>query len=111
MDPISEGSFVLQNLVIWGGAVSSYYFGITIRKYGFSNLDTPPILKQFLVAIPICILVVAPFVAALQGATSANLAAFLVTSAVIMEHGMFLNEKVAGLIQSGRPSSAADTGG
>lgn len=97
MTVIDDGNFLLQNILVWIAPFAAYYFGILIRKYGFQNPESPPLTQQCLVAIPICIIVVMPFIGFLNSAISSDIPAYLTTMAVIMEHGMIMNEKAATL--------------
>ena len=91
----SSWEAVGQNLLVWVVPWLAYYLGIFIRKRVFPGQDSPPLLDQFLLGIPICLVVVSPLLAVLEGAilsSSDGVPAYLFTIGVIMEHGMVLHE-------------------
>ena len=82
--------------LIWVIPFLSYFLGVFIRKKSFVNEDSPELSKQFLMAIPVCLVVVAPIVATLdfKSGLSANWNNYLFTIGVIIEHGMLMQKKL-----------------
>ena len=83
--------FVVMCLVGFG----AYYIGIIIRKVAMPGKDSPALLNQLLLGIPVSLIVVTPLLGVLGAAfrgTELNLFAALTIIGVIMEHGMLLNE-------------------
>lgn len=83
--------FIVMCLVGFG----AYYIGIIIRKIALPSNDSPTLINQLLLGIPVSLVVVTPLLAVLaaafSGAESTQFAA-LTTVGIIMEHGMLLNE-------------------
>ena len=84
-----------QNLLVWVVPWIAYYLGIFIRKRVFPGKDSPSLVDQFLLGIPICLIVVSPLLLVLKGAILSSIdgvPAYLFMIGVIMEHGMVLHE-------------------
>jgi len=82
---------LLYNLFVGGVPFLSYFFGILVRKVVFPGQQSPSLLHQLLLGIPVSLIVVSPLLPVLA-ATKTNLGGFLVTLGIIMEHGMIVNE-------------------
>jgi fructose-specific phosphotransferase system IIC component len=57
-----------------------YYFGIIVRKKVLSGKDSPPLSHQFLLGVPVSLVVVSPMLPV------------MITLGIIIEHGMLVNE-------------------
>lgn len=68
-----------------------YFLGIVIRKVAFPGNKSSPLSHQFLLGIPVSLVVVFPLLPIINKAVS-DLPAFLVTMGIIIEHGMLVNE-------------------
>ncbi|SRR5258706_1728859 len=68
-----------------------YYFGIFVRKKVLPGKESPPLSHQFLLGVPVSLVVVSPLLPVLAAVYS-NTAALFVTLGVIIEHGMLVNE-------------------
>lgn len=83
-----------QIFLVWVMPWLSYYLGIYIRKCVFPGKGSPCLSHQFLLGIPICLVVVSPLLAVLKDAifSDGGAPAYLFMIGVIMEHGMVLHE-------------------
>jgi hypothetical protein len=79
-------------IAVWIAPFFCYYLGIFIRKKCFSSKDSPSYLQQFLMAIPICLVIVSPLVVALQKSFGSHFPTYLFTLGIIIEHGMVMHE-------------------
>lgn len=86
-----EPSYDLNNIILIGLPFTAYFLGIVIRKVAMPGKTSAPLIHQLLLGIPVSLVVVSPFIPVLT-AVNGNLVGFLVTSGVIMEHGMLVNE-------------------
>ena len=86
-----EPNYILANLFGIGAPFVCYYVGICIRKVVLPGKNSPPLGHQFLLGIPVSLVVVSPMLLVLDAAYS-NIPAFLVTLGIIIEHGMLVNE-------------------
>lgn len=91
----SAVEFILQNLAVWAVPFVAYFLGIFIRKHVFPGQDSPPLLKQLLLGIPVCLVVVSPLISAIQESFSSHVPTYLFTVGIIMEHGMIAHETAA----------------
>lgn len=91
-----EPTPLIPLMLIWVVPFGAYYLGVIIRKVAMSKEDSPSLSKQFLMAIPVCLIVVAPIVATLNnnGVLSQSLPSYLFTLGVIIEHGMLMQKKL-----------------
>ena len=97
-------SYMVQNV----GPFAAYFLGIVIRKFALPGKDSPALFRQMLLGIPLSLVVVSPFLGLLQVTDTKT---FLVTTGLIIEHGMLLNERVTRLLASGRPDVPVAAGG
>lgn len=91
----SDWKNVGQGLAVWVVPWLAYYLGIFIRKRVFPGPDSPSLVDQFLLGIPICLVVVSPLLHVLKDAilsSTDGVPAYLFMIGVIMEHGMVLHE-------------------
>lgn len=97
---LSEPTNDLVFISIWVIPFLCYFLGVYIRKATF-NENSPELSKQLLMAIPVCLVVVAPIVATLDkgGALSGSLSNYLFTLGVIIEHGMLMQKKLTEHLQ------------
>lgn len=86
-----EPNYSISNVVAVSIPFLCYYFGIFVRKMVLPGKESPPLSHQFLLGIPVSLVVVSPMVPVYLAAFS-NISALLVTLGVIMEHGMLVNE-------------------
>ena len=68
-----------------------YYLGIVIRKIALPGKDSPPLSHQFLLGIPVSLVIVSPILPVLAK-TYSDIPALLVTLGLIVENGMVVNE-------------------
>ncbi len=91
---LPEPSNYLAIFFTWFIPFGAYFLGVYIRKRAFVNEDSPPLKQQMLMAIPVCLVVVAPIIATLDinNALSGNLSNYIFTIGVIMENGMIMQK-------------------
>lgn len=86
-----EPNYSIQNLIALILPFGCYYLGIVIRKIAIPGKDSPSLLHQFLLGIPVSLVVVSPLLPVLAK-TYADIPALCVTLGIIIEHGMLVNE-------------------
>lgn len=86
-----EPDYSTINLVMLCVPFVCYNFGIIVRKIALPGKKSPPIGHQFLLGIPVSLVVVSPMLPIIA-ATVSNTSALLVTLGIIIEHGMLVNE-------------------
>jgi hypothetical protein len=86
-----EPNYSLTNAILFCVPFLCYYFGILIRKIALPGKESPPLGHQFLLGIPVSLVVVSPMLPVISASVS-NTSAFLVTLGIIIEHGMLVNE-------------------
>ncbi|ABC30301.1 hypothetical protein HCH_03559 [Hahella chejuensis KCTC 2396] len=88
--------FITQMVLLGVIPFAAYFLGVYIRITVFPSPQSLVMKHQFLVAIPLSVMVIAPLIVTLgQAITDAeNLSAYLITIGVIIEHGLFMNEAV-----------------
>lgn len=86
-----EPNYALFNFLGIAAPFACYYLGIFIRKKVLPGKDSPPLGHQFLLGVPVSLLVVSPMLPVLAAAYS-NTPALLVTLGIVIEHGMLVNE-------------------
>ena len=100
----SDWKNVGQVLAVWVVPWLAYYLGIFIRKRVFPGPNSPSLVDQFLLGIPICLLVVSPLVYIIITLKDAILSstdgvpAYLFIIGAIMTEGMVLHETATKLI-------------
>ena len=77
--------------LVWVVPYLGYYLGIIIRIIALARPDSPALLKQLLMGIPVCLVVVSPMIVTLHQSLN-NFAIYLFTIGVIIEHGMVMHE-------------------
>jgi hypothetical protein len=91
----------LYNLFVGGCPFVAFFLGIVIRKFALPGANSPPLHQQFLLGIPISLVIISPLLPVLAAtATSEKLAGFLVTIGIIMEHGMLVPETATHHLQN-----------
>src|SRR5262245_58269032 len=86
-----EPNYILSNILIGFVPFCCYYLGILIRKVVFPGDNSLPLSHQLLLGIPVSLAVVCPLLPVMKSA-SGDFAAFGVTLAIIIEHGMLVHE-------------------
>jgi len=71
---------------------SAYFLGVYIRKATFPSPGSPSLKKQFLMAIPISLTVVAASMGLLENAR-ADMGVYLMVLGTIMQQGLLVNER------------------
>ena len=90
--------YFMDNLLVILLPFSVYFLGIVIRRVALPGKDAPPLRSQFLLGIPVSLVVVSPMLPVFNSAM-ADVTALLITLGVIMEHGMILNETITKHLQ------------
>jgi len=88
---MNEPNYFLANLFGWGAPFVCYYLGIIIRKVVLPGASSPPLSHQFLLGIPVSLVVVSPLLPVVAAAYS-DVPALLLTLGIVIEHGMLVNE-------------------
>ncbi len=91
-------SYDLQNILILAIPFGCYFLGVLIRKLVFPGDSLMSLSHQFLLAIPVSLVVVPTLLPVLTSAQT-SLSALLGTLGVLIEQGMVLNETAAQQIQ------------
>lgn len=101
---MNEGPQLFQTLLFVVVPILAYFLGVVIRKKVFPLPDGPPLKHQLLLALPLSLGVVGALMAPLGTAISdtQSLWGYLIVIGVIMEHGLFMNEKLANVIAKRR---------
>jgi len=94
-----EPNYTAMNIAIGTIPFMCYYLGIIIRKVVIPGPNSPPLSHQFLLGIPVSLAIVCPFLPILKSSYG-NFAALGVTLAVIIEHGMLVNEAATHRLKS-----------
>src|ERR1044072_3905058 len=94
-----EPNYVVGNILILVLPFVAYYVGILIRRYALPGKSTSTLGGQFLLGIPVSLVVVSPLLIAVIPNVS-NAPCYLLTLGIIIEHGMILNETVASHLKS-----------
>ena len=86
-----EPNYILANLFGFAAPFACYFGGIVIRKVVLPGRQSPPLGHQFLLGVPVSLVVVSPLLPVVAAAYS-NLPALLLTFGIVIEHGMLVNE-------------------
>lgn len=86
-----EPNYSAINLLAMLTPFLCYFFGIVIRKKVLPGKESPPLSHQFLLGIPMSLVVVSPMLPVITAAYS-DTSALLVSLGVIIENGMLVNE-------------------
>ena len=89
---MTEPSPLLINFILTGLPFLAYFSGIIIRKVALPGKNSPPLLHQILLGVPISLIVVSPLIVILNKSFTTDISTYLVTLGIIMEHGMIVNE-------------------
>jgi hypothetical protein len=85
-----DSSYVLNTLQI-GVPFAAYFVGIIVRKNALPGANSPALLPQLLLGVPMSLVIVSPILTVFAGEI-ANLSACLLTVGLIMEQGMLVTE-------------------
>lgn len=108
-------SLLLQNVLVWVVPYIAYFLGIIIRKQALPGRNSPPLGHQMLLGIPIGLVVVSPSLTVFRATVAADIAAYLLSIGIIIEHGMLVQEEatkrlrdLVGQKNTRRPAPAAN---
>jgi hypothetical protein len=87
-----EPNFVVQNILLWVVPYLAYFLGIFIRKIVLPGANSPILSHQFLLGIPVGLVIVSPFLTFLRSAMSSDVPIYLFNIGIIIEHGMLVQE-------------------
>ena len=107
--PVSEPALTSQVIaLVWVLPFVAYYVGITIRKITFPSEKSAPLVHQYLLGIPVGLVLVSPTIKVFLNIVVTDRTALFVAIGIVMEHGMFLQEEVNKLFDKTlrRPASA-----
>ena len=96
----AEQSLWLLNLLLWAFPYFAYFLGVTIRKVTFPGEVSQPLAHQFLLAVPVCLVVVSPLLGAVQSAVVNNWPSYLFSLGMIILHGMLMHETAVKYLQA-----------
>jgi hypothetical protein len=100
-----EPNYFLQNIVALLLPFGCYYLGILIRKVVIPGKESPPLVHQCLLGIPVSLVVVSPLLPVL-GKLISDVPGLCVTLGIIIEHGMLVNETATQhLSKLGKPAA------
>ena len=88
-----EPNYLVTNILLLGLPFVAYYVGILIRIYALPGKSTSTLAGQFLLGIPVSLVVVSPLLVAVIPNVS-NAPGYLLTLGIIMEQGMLVNETI-----------------
>lgn len=88
-----EPNYLMTNILLLVLPFGAYYVGILIRRYALPGRATSSIGCQFLLGIPVSLVVVSPLLVTVIPSVS-NTPGYLLTLGIIMEQGMLLNETI-----------------
>lgn len=83
--------YIWENFLVILLPFFCYYLGIAIRMAALPGKKKLGIGRQFLLGVPVSLVVVSPFIPIIYN-TRTDFPAYLVTLGLIMEHGMIFNE-------------------
>jgi hypothetical protein len=86
-----EPNYLLQNILTLLLPFGCYYLGIVLRKVVIPGKESPSLLHQCLLGIPVSLVVVAPMLPVLAK-TYSEIPTLCVALGIIIEHGMLVNE-------------------
>jgi hypothetical protein len=89
---VVEPNLVWNSVVTLGLPFLAYFLGIIIRKVALPGKDSPPLSRQLLLGVPMCLVIVSPSIAAVGNAVRSDVGAYLFILGVLMEHGMLVQE-------------------
>ena len=82
-----EPNYSVTNVLLICVPFICYYLGIIVRKIALPGKESPPIIHQFLLGIPVSLVVVSPMLPIISSSIS-DTPALLVTHGIIIEHGL-----------------------
>jgi len=88
-----EPNYLMTNILVLVLPFGAYHVGILIRRYALPGPSTSSIGCQFLLGIPVSLVVVSPLLVTVIPNIS-NTPGYLLTLGIIMEQGMLLNETI-----------------
>jgi len=88
-----EPNYVLSNILLLILPFGAYYVGILIRRVALPGYSPSSLSSQFLLGIPVSLVVVSPLLFAVIPNVS-NVPGYLLTLGIIMEQGTVLNETI-----------------
>lgn len=107
-DPnLVEPNLVLNSLVTFALPFLAYFLGIIIRKVALPGKDSPPLVHQLMLGVPMSMVIVGPSIAAVGNAVRSDAGAYLFIMGVLMEHGMLVQETVTKELQERLKGPAA----
>ena len=92
----------------WSVPYLCCYLGIFIRKQVYPLHSDLSLTFLFLLAIPICLVIITPVIGLIQDCLNSNWFAYMFILGIIMEHGMVVHERATKGIGGIFGSSALD---
>jgi hypothetical protein len=88
----TDPSYFLDAVVLWLPPFVVFFLGIVIRKEVCPGPNSPPLLKQLLMGIPVSLVIVSSLIAGVQLGIDGHIPSYIFTLGVLMEHGMLVSE-------------------
>ena len=98
MPGITDSPWVINSLQI-GVPFLAFFIGIVVRKVALPGTNSPSLGCQVLLGIPVSLVIVSP-VLTVFGEAIHNLSAYLLTTGIMMEHGMLVTETATEHLQN-----------
>jgi hypothetical protein len=80
--------------------VAEEMLGIVIRKVSMPGPNSPSLLRQLLLGLPVSLVIVSPTLALFRLAHETDLGAYLLAVGIIIEHGMLVQETATRHLQT-----------
>lgn len=99
---------VYHIVATWFVPYLCYYLGIFIRKQVYPLHSDLSLTSLFLLAIPICLVIMTPAISLIQDCLNSNWVSYMFILGIIMEHGMVVHERATKGIGGSFGSKAPD---
>jgi hypothetical protein len=86
-----DGNALAINLLQVGVPFAAFFLGIVIRKFALPGKNSPSLACQFLLGVPVSLVIVSPL---LNIFSQHQMAPYLATVGLVIEHGMLVMETV-----------------
>jgi hypothetical protein len=70
----------------------AYFVGIAVRKIALPGPQSPALLRQMVLGVPIALVIVSPLLPVFEAAIAASTSSYLLTVGLVMEQGMIVQE-------------------
>ena len=94
-----EPSLAIQFVLVWILPYVAYFGGICIGHKTLRGSESPTLLNQLLLGIPIGLMAVTPFLGALHQTISTHILTYILFLGIIIEHSVMFHEKAIKRLQ------------